>query len=58
MTDREIAHLRLELEKAEHGLSMPYGERVRELRQRLIEARKRKVSGRLARMRARQELRR
>lgn len=52
MDDREIRQLRLQLEIAEHGLAMPYdAERVHELRKMLIEARKRKVSDRLARMR-------
>lgn len=59
MMDREIAQLLLQLETAEHGLAMPYdGERVRDLRKMLAEARKRKVSERLARMRAQRETRR
>lgn len=59
MMDREIAQLRLRLTIAEDGMAMPYdAERVRDLRKMLTEARKRKVSERLARMRAHQETRR
>jgi formate-dependent nitrite reductase cytochrome c552 subunit len=58
MIDREIAQLRLQLEIADHGMGMPRDpERVRDLRKMLDEARQRKVSERLARMRARRELR-
>jgi len=58
--DKEIRHLLLQLEIAENGLAMPLDrERVNELRKQLSTARKRfaeerqrKVSERLARMRA------
>ena len=51
---REIAQIMLQLEIAEHGMAMPYdAERVRDLRKMLTEARNRKISERLARMRAR-----
>lgn len=57
MIDREISELRLRLEIAEHGMGMPYDrERVQELRQMLVAARKRKLSERLARMRARRRV--
>ena len=40
-----IRQLEFELEKAEHGLAMPYdAERVGQLRKMLVEARKRKLS--------------
>jgi hypothetical protein len=44
-TDSTIRQLEFELEKAEHGLAMPYdAERVGQLRKMLQEARKRKLS--------------
>lgn len=50
--EREIRSLELELEKAEHGLAMPYdAERVQHLRQLLAKARVRKLSAALARRR-------
>jgi hypothetical protein len=49
-TDATIRQIEFELEKAEHGLAMPYdAERVGQLRMMLIEARKRKLSEGLAR---------
>ena len=40
-----IRQIEFELEKAEHGLAMPYdAERVGQLRKMLVEARKRKLS--------------
>ena len=40
-----IRQIEFELEKAEHGLGMPYdAERVGQLRKMLVEARKRKLS--------------
>jgi hypothetical protein len=45
-----IRQIEFELEKAEHGMAMPYdAERVGQLRKMLIEARKRKLSEGLAR---------
>src|SRR4051812_19299811 len=53
-TDPTIRQIEFELEKAEHGLGMPYdAERVGQLRKMLIEARKRKLSDRLRRLRRR-----
>ena len=44
-TDINIRQIEFELEKAEHGLAMPYdAERVGQLRKMLVEARKRKLS--------------
>ena len=44
-TDPTIHQIEFELEKAEHGLAMPYNaERVGELRKMLVEARKQKLS--------------
>jgi hypothetical protein len=44
--------IEFELEKAEHGMALPYdAERVRDLRKMLLEARKRKLSDGLARRR-------
>ena len=41
-----IRQIEFELEKAEHGMGMPYdAERVGQLRKKLVEARKRKLSG-------------
>jgi hypothetical protein len=55
ITDTDSANIRqieFELEKAEHGMALPYdGERVRDLRKMLVEARKRKLSEGLARRR-------
>ena len=49
-----IRQIEFELEKAEHGLAMPYdAERVGQLRQMLVEARKRKLSAGLAARRRR-----
>ena len=40
-----IRHIEVELEKAEHGMGMPYdAERIRQLRSMLREARKKKLS--------------
>ena len=52
-TDSTIIHqIEFELEKAEHGMALPYdAERVMQLRQMLVEARKRKLSEGLARRR-------
>jgi hypothetical protein len=49
-TDSTIIHqIEFELEKAEHGMAMPYdAERVGQLRKMLVEARKRKLSAGLA----------
>jgi hypothetical protein len=45
-----IRQIEFELEKAEHGMAMPYdAERVGQLRKMLVEARKRKLWGGLAR---------
>ena len=44
-TESTIRQIEFELEKAEHGMIMPYdAERVGELRKMLVEARKRKLS--------------
>ena len=52
-TDSTIRQIEFELEKAEHGMGMPYdAERVGQLRKMLVEARKRKLSDGLARRRA------
>ncbi len=41
-----IRQIEFELEKAEHGMGMPYdAERVGQLRKLLVEARKKKLSG-------------
>jgi hypothetical protein len=49
-TDRTIRQIQFALEKAERGMAMPYdAERVGQLRQMLVEARKRKLSEALAR---------
>ena len=51
-TDAAIHQIEFELEKAEHGMAMPYdSEWVGQLRKMLIEARKRKLSAGLARRR-------
>jgi hypothetical protein len=48
-TDSTIRQIEFELEKAEHGMALPYdAERVGQLRSMLREARKRKVSDGLA----------
>ena len=53
-TDTEIRQIEFELEKAEHGMALPYdAERVRQLRHMLVEARKRKLSHALATKRRR-----
>ena len=50
--DSTIRQIEFELEKAEHGMSLPYdAERVGQLRKMLVEARKRKLSDGLARRR-------
>ena len=47
-----IRQIEFELEKAEHGLAMPYdAERVGQLRKMLVELRKKKLSAGLAAMR-------
>jgi hypothetical protein len=47
--DRTIRQIELELEKAQHGMALPYDpERVGELRNLLREARKQKLSRALA----------
>ena len=47
-----IRQIEFELDKAEHGMAMPYdAERVGQLRKMLVEARKRKLSEGLARRR-------
>jgi len=44
-TDTAIRQIEFELEKAEHGMALPYDpERVGQLRHMLVEARKRKLS--------------
>jgi hypothetical protein len=51
-TDTTIRQIEFELEKADHGLGVPYdAERVGQLRKMLVEARKRKLSEGLARRR-------
>ena len=53
-TDSTIHQIEFELEKAEHGMALPYdAERVRDLRNMLVEARKRKLSNGLAERRRR-----
>ena len=54
-TESTIIHqIEFELEKAEHGMALPYdAERVRDLKKMLVEARKRKLSAGLARRRRR-----
>ena len=53
-TDSTIHQIEFELEKAEHGLAMPYdAERVGQLRKMLVEPRKKKLSAGLAAMRRR-----
>ena len=45
-TDSTVRQIEFELEKAEHGMALPYdAERVGQLRKMLVEARKRKLSG-------------
>ena len=58
-TESTIIHqIEFELEKAEHGLGMPYdAERVGELRKMLVEARKRKLSDGLRERRSRRDRR-
>ena len=57
-TDSTIRQLEFELEKAEHGMALPYdAERVGQLRSMLREARKRKVSDGLAERRRRRDRR-
>jgi hypothetical protein len=47
-----IRSIEFELEKAEHGMGLPYdAERVGQLRKMLVEARQRKLSAGLARRR-------
>ena len=54
-----IRQIEFELEKAEHGMAMPYdAERVGQLRKMLVEARKRKLSEGLARRRRHNMIRR
>jgi hypothetical protein len=54
VTATDIRQIELELYKAERGLGMPYdGDRVAQLRRMLREARKRKLSARLAAKRGR-----
>jgi hypothetical protein len=49
-----IRQIEFELEKAEHGMGLPYdAERVGQLRKMLVEVRKRKLSAGLAAMRRR-----
>jgi hypothetical protein len=51
-----IRQIEFELEKAEHGMALPYdAERVGQLRKMLVEARKRKLSGGLAARRDRRD---
>ena len=53
-TDATIRQIEFELEKAEHGMALPYDpERVGQLRKMLVEARKRKLSHALATKRRR-----
>ena len=50
--DSTVWQIEFELEKAEHGMALPYdAERVGQLRKMLVEARKRKLSAGLARRR-------
>jgi hypothetical protein len=54
MDDATIRQIECELEKAERGMAMPYdAERVGRSRKMLVEARKRKLSEGLARLRTR-----
>jgi hypothetical protein len=54
-----IRQLEFELEKAEHGMALPYdAERGGQLRKMLVEARKRKLSEGLARRRRHNRIRR
>ena len=54
-----IRQIEFELEKAEHGMGMPYdAERVGQLRRMLVEVRKRKLSEGLARRRRHNMIRR
>ena len=57
VTAATIRQIEFELEKAEHGMAMPYdAERVRDLRKMLVEARKRKLSAGLkARRKAKED---
>ena len=51
-TDSTIRQIEFELYKAEHGMALPYdAERVGQLRNMLVETRKRKLSDGLARRR-------
>jgi hypothetical protein len=51
-TDTTIRQIEFELEKAQHGMAMPYDtQRVGQLRKMLVEARKRKLSEGLAKRR-------
>ena len=57
--DATIHPIEFELEKAEHGMALPYdAERVGQLRKMLVEARKRKLSEGLARRRRHNMIRR
>ena len=58
--DSTIIHqIEFELEKAEHGMALPYdAEHVGQLRKMLVEARKRKLSEGLARRRRHNMIRR
>jgi hypothetical protein len=48
-TDANIHHIEFELEKAEHGMALPYdADRVGHLRKMLVEARARKLSAKMA----------
>ena len=54
-----IRQIEFELEKAEHGMALPYdAERVGQLRKMLVEARKRRLSEGLARRRRHNMIRR
>ena len=54
--DNTIRQIEFELEKAEHGMAMPYdAEHVGQLRKMLVEARKRKLSAGLAARRSRRD---
>ena len=58
-TDSTIRQIEFELEKAEHGMALPYdAERVGQPRKMLVEARKRKLSEGLARRRRHNMIRR
>ena len=53
-SDANIRQIEFELEKAEHGMALPYdAERVGQLRKMLVEVRKRRLSAGLAAMRRR-----